>query len=256
MPTFRLSDESVNDYGYRILTKGIDLKRFKQNPVMLWMHKRDNLWTENPVLPIGKWENVKKDGDTLVADPFFDESDELAVKIKSKVEQDILKMTSLGIRIIEISEDPKLMLPGQTRPTVTKCELVECSIVDIGANKNAIKLYNDQLEVLSSGDQLSQLPLVNHKNENKMKLKLAWLSIIGFLGLKTETDEDKQAVLKVGAPLVQELELRRQGEGIEFNYKLLGLGGESYVSNQRDKPPSLTVYKGDKVIVSDNFRFG
>lgn len=32
--TFLIHDESVNSYGFSILTDGMDLTRFKQNPVM------------------------------------------------------------------------------------------------------------------------------------------------------------------------------------------------------------------------------
>lgn len=38
--TFVLSDESVNSYGFRVLTDGIALDNFKKNPVMLWNHTR------------------------------------------------------------------------------------------------------------------------------------------------------------------------------------------------------------------------
>lgn len=36
-----LSDSSLNRYGYRVLTEGINLEAFKKNPVMLYMHLRD-----------------------------------------------------------------------------------------------------------------------------------------------------------------------------------------------------------------------
>ena len=40
--SFILSEESINDRGFRVLTGGINLERFKKNPVMLWMHHRDH----------------------------------------------------------------------------------------------------------------------------------------------------------------------------------------------------------------------
>jgi len=33
---FILSDESVNSYNFKVITDGIDLERFKKNPVMLY----------------------------------------------------------------------------------------------------------------------------------------------------------------------------------------------------------------------------
>ncbi|OHB54495.1 MAG: hypothetical protein A2173_05745 [Planctomycetes bacterium RBG_13_44_8b] len=64
------------------------------------------------------------------------------------------------------------------------------------------------------------------------------------------------AVLKIGAPLKQSVEVERQGRVLTLNYKLLGAGGENYSFERRDKPPIFTVYKADKEIASGNFEFG
>ncbi len=69
-------------------------------------------------------------------------------------------------------------------------------------------------------------------------------------------DEDKPAVLKVGAPLKQTVKAQRRGRILALNYELLGVGGEMYTSANRTKPPTFTVYKGDKEIASDKFEFG
>ena len=50
--TFVLTDESVNSYGYRVLTSGIKMEQFLKNPVMLYSH-------DNNRMPIGTWENVR-----------------------------------------------------------------------------------------------------------------------------------------------------------------------------------------------------
>ncbi len=67
---------------------------------------------------------------------------------------------------------------------------------------------------------------------------------------------DKPAVLKVGAPLKQTVKVQRQGSVLVLNYELLGIGGEKYTSSDRSKPPTFTIYKGDKEIASDKFEFG
>ena len=36
-----LSDSSLNCYGYRVLTSGMSIEAFKKNPIMLYMHFRD-----------------------------------------------------------------------------------------------------------------------------------------------------------------------------------------------------------------------
>ena len=154
--SFILSEESINDRGYRILTSGINLERFKKNPVMLWMHRRDDGWDLTQVLPIGIWENIRKEDGKLMADPKFDENDKFAMMIKSKVENDLIRGCSAGINPIEFSSDPKDLEKGQTRATITKCEIYEASIVDMPSNKNTVRLF-------SSADDNNEVPLLNNK---------------------------------------------------------------------------------------------
>ena len=68
--------------------------------------------------------------------------------------------------------------------------------------------------------------------------------------------ENRTAGLKVGAPLKQTMEVMRQGKTLILDYKLLGIGGETYFHKDRSNPPSLTVYKGDKEIASGKFTYG
>ena len=68
--------------------------------------------------------------------------------------------------------------------------------------------------------------------------------------------EDKPAVFKVGAPLKPTVKAQRQGSVLVLNYELIGIGGEIYTDSNRNKPPTFTIYKGDKEIASDKFEFG
>lgn len=208
--TFKLSDSSVNDYGTRVITSGINLDRFKSNPIMLWMHRRDDggwLEAEAP-LPIGRWENIRIEGDDLIADAVFDEADEFALKIQSKVDQKILNTASVGLSIIELSEDPAIMLQGQTRATISKSELVEASIVDIPGNKNAVRLYNKGAALkLSLPDMQTSLPEINQNPINTMK-KITLLSlaaIAAFFGKQTseEMEFSQEDAKKVNDELQQ-----------------------------------------------------
>lgn len=160
MKTFILSDESVNCYGYRVLTDGIRLDKFGKNPLMLYSHNRE-------LLPIGTWENVRKEDGRLLAEAKFDENDEFAMQISDKVEKGIIRCCSIGFEIISLSDDPELLLPGQRYMTVTESQLLECSICALGANSNAMALSHDG-ESLKQGDILHlsmELELPNN-NEN------------------------------------------------------------------------------------------
>ncbi len=131
--TFVLTDESVNGYGYRVLTSGIGREQFLKNPVMLYSH-------EYGLLPIGTWEEVREKDGQLLATAKFDEGDPFAQEVERKVDEGILRCCSIGFDVLGIDESDDLKLPGQTGPTVTRAELLECSICAIGANRNAMRL--------------------------------------------------------------------------------------------------------------------
>lgn len=131
--TFVLTDESVNCYGYRVITSGLGLKQFKKNPVMLYAH-------DHQILPIGTWANIRSEEGKLMADAVFDEGDELAMEVQRKVESGVLRCCSIGFEILQLDDSEEMKLAGQTGPTVTKGELLECSICAIGANRNAMVL--------------------------------------------------------------------------------------------------------------------
>ncbi len=140
MATFVLFDEQHLVYGARVLVSGMDLSEFKMNPIMLFNHHRTWRGTKDEMLPIGKWENIRKDELKLYADDYYDKHDDFAQAIKNKVEQGILNMASVTLMVISTSDDPKVLVQGQTRPTIIESRVVEASVVDIGRNKGAFKL--------------------------------------------------------------------------------------------------------------------
>lgn len=182
--TFIITDESINSYGFRVLTEGIDFSNFVKNPVALFMHERAD-WT----LPIGRWENIRRDGDKLLADLVFDTKDEFALKIQSKVDQKILSACSIGIEALEFSEEN--VIAGQKRATVTKSILKEVSIVDIPSNKSALRVY-----LSNDNDSYESIPIINSSKNNDMK------KIALKLGLTENATEDEISA-KVDALLAE-----------------------------------------------------
>ena len=198
-----ISTSGLNCYGSRILTSGIDLAQYKRNPVLLWMHRR---CYNGKDMPIGRMENLRIDGDLLIGTPVFDKNDEFAKQIASKWEHGFLRMASAGIEIVETSSAPELLLPGQTRATITRCKLEEVSIVDIGGNDEALQLYgtDGKLMTLALGEDCEHLPLLldkehaegtapeasfnNQNNNNSMNKE-----ILQLLGL-SETASEQEAV--------------------------------------------------------------
>lgn len=155
-----IQTERINCYGTRVITAGIDTTQFLKNPILLFMHKRDY---SIEYLPIGTIENLRYEGSNLIGTPVFDEDDSFALKLKSKWEKGILRMASAGVEPLEYSSAPEYIQPGQTRPTVIRSKLIEVSIVDIGANDDAIQLYqpNGKLLTLSKYGQCDFIPLLN-----------------------------------------------------------------------------------------------
>jgi hypothetical protein len=71
-------------------------------------------------------------------------------------------------------------------------------------------------------------------------------------------EEDRVETLKAGGPLSNTVEVKRVGRILQFNYKLVGADGKSYVTRIRDdkKTPKFAVYKADRQIGSGTFSFG
>lgn len=200
-----ISDESINSYGFWVRTDGIDLSQFNRNPILLWMHNRPYMGREDEILPIGKVVDLKLENGILSGMPVFDQNDDFAKKIESKWESGILNMGSAGLRVIEESEDPKWIKPGQRRMTVMKSKLREVSIVDIGANDNAlgVALYDEDGTLLTlsayNEDKCPVKLLSNKKNTNMKLIALA-------LGLAdTATEVEIEAKTKELAAEVQQL---------------------------------------------------
>lgn len=152
----RISNESVNSYGFRVLTSGMELEQYQRNPVMLYMHERGQV--------IGYMKDVVvKDGE-VTGEPVFDEATELSKRCKKQFEFGSLKMVSAGLEIYETSEDKALLAKGQKRATVTRCRLYEVSLVDIGSNDDAIVLrMGDRCVNLADGEECP-LPLITHRS--------------------------------------------------------------------------------------------
>jgi HK97 family phage prohead protease len=148
-----ISDESINSYGFWVVTNGIELEAFLKNPVMLWNHSRVGLGMVNDQLPIGYWKDLRVENGVLTGEPVFDETDEFAVKIKKKYEAGVLNACSMGFVPLEWSDAPEMLKEGQKVATVTRCRLMEISICDIPSNANAtVVLYDENSKTINLSD--------------------------------------------------------------------------------------------------------
>ena len=221
---FIISDESVNRYGYRILSRGMSTASFEKNPVVFYNHGTYSL-------PIGKGKNLQHEVDgTITLDIDFDMEDEQAVAVQKKAERGFLNACSVGIDVLETSTDATLVLTGQTRPTVTRSELLELSICGIPGNRNALRLNGVHTE-----DIEHILPRINYQTELNMK------RVFEQLGLpETATEEDilaQLAALETDDVQTTNAVLARLDA---IDQKITELSASKKVIEETEKMPRLT----------------
>lgn len=185
MRRVRLTNDSLNSYGTRILTSGMNVTQYEKNPVLLYMHERGNV--------IGYVKDIKVEDNEITGELVFDEATELSKRCKKQFEFGSLRMVSVGIDILEFSDDSSLLAEGQTRHTITKSKLTEVSLVDVGANDDAIvlKYEGKQLTLGKGGD--NHLPILSNNKSKRMEEKVLALQ----LGLP-ETASLEQINAKIG----------------------------------------------------------
>lgn len=175
----RISNDSLNSYGSRVLTEGMDVGQYQRNPVLLYMHERGEV--------IGYVKDVRKDCGEVTGELVFDEASELSKRCKKQYEFGSLRMVSAGIDILELSDAKEHLVQGQTRPTVTKSKLFEVSLVDIGANDDATVLKRDGRVINLGRDGECLLPLLNNNPKKQKVMDQKTLAL--QLGLPETADE-------------------------------------------------------------------
>lgn len=139
---FLLTDDCVNCYGYRLLTSGLMLEKFRP-PIGFFMHDR-----EQGVAV--RWDDLEIRDNAWYGKPVVD--DTRFPELAKQIEDGFYAAASVGhIVALEWSDDPSMKVEGQTGPTVTKWYPRECSIVDIPGNPNAVaqaQLYDEADNVL------------------------------------------------------------------------------------------------------------
>ena len=205
----RLTDDSLNSHGSRVLTSGIDASQYILNPVLLYMHERGKV--------IGYMKDIEvKDGE-ITGEPVFDCATELSKQCKKQWAVGSLRMVSIGIDVLELSEKPEHLVAGQTAPTITKSKIFETSIVDIGANDNAIVMRHNGKQITLGRDSENPLPMLSNKpqtKEPKMELKTLALQ----LGLPETADEAtvNAEIVKLKASKDDTEKIRKENEELKL----------------------------------------
>lgn len=180
-----LTDNSVNCYGYRLLTEGFLQERFSP-AIGYLMHNR-----EGGVAV--KWEDFRIDGDKLWAKPVINTAK--YPNLADEIEAGFYDAASVGHLIaLEWTDDESMKLAGQTGITVTKWFCRECSIVDIPGNFNALaKRYDDNDSELMdlSDNRINNNPNYEVNNMDKIVLTGAMLTGLNLMAGATQADAEK-----------------------------------------------------------------
>lgn len=204
----RITNDSLNSLGTRVLTSGMNVEQYQRNPVLLYNHQRGDV--------IGIVKNLQVEEGEITGELEFDQATELSVRCKKQYEFGSLRMVSAGIDVLETSDDPGLLVPGQTRPTVTKSKLYEVSVVDIGANDDAIVLHKDGERIALGKDGECALPLLNINQSNQQQMEQKQIALL--LGLPETADEAaiKAAIGELKASIEEVATLKREKETLEL----------------------------------------
>lgn len=146
---FVLSTDTVDSYG-DVVVQDWDLVRYSLNPVVLYGHRS---WE----LPIGHAENVRVEKRKLLARLYFvdEKANPLAEQIWQGIVQKSIRAVSVGFRS-KAGESREV--DGKQVYVLTGNELVEVSVVPIGANPEAVAVKSKSMNVirgLIGGDAVS-----------------------------------------------------------------------------------------------------
>ena len=200
---FCVSDDSVNCYGYRLLSSGFLPDRYEPKIGFL-MHDRE----EGVAV---KWEDLRVEGDKIYATPVV--NDVSFPKLLQEIEEGFYVGASVGhIVALEWSDEPEMKLAGQTGPTVTKWYCREISIVDIPGNYHALaKLYDEHKNVLLDLSDRSGDNLFKDKNMSELKS----LSAADYAVLNLSADASAE---QVSAALQSLSERAKRADDAEKKY--------------------------------------
>jgi HK97 family phage prohead protease len=135
------STDTIDGHG-DVVEQTFDLKRYKKNPVVLWMHNSfgflDGSRAED-FLPIGRAESVKVTDGQLEARIFLATADAnpIAEKVFLLWQQKILRAVSIGFRPGKVTREENTDT-GKVTYRLANNELFEISVVAIPSNPDAV----------------------------------------------------------------------------------------------------------------------
>jgi HK97 family phage prohead protease len=123
-----VSSSALDRHGENIEVQGINTKEYMSNPVVLWAHNYENL-------PLGKvLKTWKSDGKLMARIAFATDIVPFAKTVYDLIKAGVINAVSIGGLVKEYAQEK-----GQTDYTkIAKLDMVELSVVPVGANPEAL----------------------------------------------------------------------------------------------------------------------
>ena len=146
---FTVTSDTLDRDSERVLPKSLekDFGYYKENPVVLFHH-------DHSIPAVAQMVDHKiTDKQVVMRDKFAVDVDYPLAKVLWELySKGYMRMTSIGFIPIEWTEDEEMMLEGQKGMTFTRIEMIEHSLVNVGANRYALsvselpaKIRNDSI---------------------------------------------------------------------------------------------------------------
>ena len=134
---FTVTSDTLDRDSERVLPKSLekDFGYYKENPVVLFHH-------DHSIPAVAKMVDHKiTDTQVVMRDQFAVDIDYPLAKVLWELySKGYMRMTSIGFIPIEWTEDEEMMLEGQKGMTFTRIEMIEHSLVNVGANRYALRV--------------------------------------------------------------------------------------------------------------------
>lgn len=162
-----LSDESLNDRGFRVMNESIKWDRYLKNPVLVEQHRS---WAP----PIGRIDDIKLENDAWTGVLVFASTE------KGEMYEKLYKEGC--IRAVSIGGNAKIIENEKGERRTASFDVFEVSLVTIPSNANAVKyelghipveykLYCDKKEFITLSSNSEELDNMEEEKEKKEELE-------------------------------------------------------------------------------------
>jgi HK97 family phage prohead protease len=216
------STDTLDSHG-DIVEQTFDLKRYKKNPVVLWLHNSFGWFDGSDAedfLPIGKAEGVKIEDGKLVAKIVLlagtAAEEPLVDKIWRRIQQGVLRAVSIGFRPGKVTREENADT-GKVTYRLSKNELYEISVVPIPSNPDAvaksIAFEREQLRRLAANETAREREEESNMDPKELQAQLD--KVKGELAVANANLEKAESAVKSetekSAARVKELEDKVSG---------------------------------------------